>query len=103
MSIATPPSYFPEMSITLSLSDLLKRVDGEETPVLTDSGAVVTFEVTDLAGTVQGLPGTGEATDDDWYLTVNTPATPGPYKIKVTVTLDTIIGKFVDRFDVVPF
>jgi hypothetical protein len=99
---ATPESYFPAVTIELSLSDLIKRVSGVETPVLTASGAVVTFAVTDLDDNELST-GTAIATDDDWFLAVNTPATQGMYKFKATVTLGSITGKFVDRFNVQAF
>lgn len=100
---ATPESYFPDVTIEVALSDLIKRVSGVESPVLTGSGAIVTIVVTDLNDTVIGSPGTATATDDDWYLAVDTPATPGPYKFKATVVLGSIKGKFEDRFDVSAF
>jgi hypothetical protein len=99
---ATPVSYFPQVTIEVALSDLIKRVSGVESPVLTGSGAVVTIAVTDLADNIMSN-GTATPTDDDWFLVVDTPATPGMYKFKATVTLGTIKGKFEDRFNVQAF
>lgn len=101
MSIATPVSYLPGITVRWSASDLAK-LDTSSVYQPVTSGAVVAFSVTNLAGTEESS-GAGVANDDDWYLDVNTPTAPGMYLVLVTVTVGSVVWKGVDRFNVVPF
>lgn len=83
----TPPTYFPGETIRFWASDLTHLDHGAIT-----SGADVDFEVTDLAGTEIDT-GTGVSSNDDWYLDVTMPATPGAYVLKATATVDGVVWK----------
>lgn len=85
--IVTPPSYFPGETIRFWARDLTHIDDGPIT-----SGAAVDFVVTDLAGTELDS-GPGVPSNDDWYLDVTIPATPGQYLIKATATVDDVVWK----------
>lgn len=81
---ATPPTYFPGVSIYVVASDFAHRVSGPIT-----SGATVTFVIVDLDGVEQdGLGGTATATNDDWGIEFDTPASSGQYKALATAVYD---------------
>jgi hypothetical protein len=79
MSNITPKTYYPGETIRVWASDLTHLDHGPIT-----SGATVTFAVVDLAGNTQAGGGEGTASNDDWYIDITTPATPGQYRVLVT-------------------
>jgi hypothetical protein len=92
---ATPPTYFPGETIRCWASDLLHLDDGPIT-----SGATVTFVLTDLAGTEEAGGGAGTASNDDWYIDVTMPTTPGSYFMKGTAVVDGVTWKGKMPFNV---
>ncbi len=64
------------------------------TPPTYNAGTTVRFWVMDLKKL---------GTDADWYCDMNVPDDPGPYLIKVTITVDAVVWKGSDRFDVSAF
>lgn len=95
MSTATPPTYPPGQTVRIWASDLTHLDNG---PITSD--ATVTFELVDLAGNVLPGGGTGVNINDDWYLDFATPATPGPYRVLATATVDGDTWKGAYRFNV---
>lgn len=98
MTIATPPTYYPGMTVRVTLTDLTHISDGTVTSA---DDASVSFEVQDLAGTVD-YTGAGTAVGDDWHLDFPAPSTPGAYKVVASVVYNTnVLLTKVTRFDVI--
>ncbi len=101
MTIATPPTYNAGTTVRFWVMDL-KKLGTDATPAPVTTGATVAFAIATLNGETVDT-GTGTATTDDWYCDMNVPDDPGPYLIKVTITVDAVVWKGSDRFDVSAF
>jgi hypothetical protein len=82
--MSTPTKrYIVGESIRVWASDLDHLDNGPVT-----SGATVSYEIKDRAGTVVASGTTELVTNDDWYFDVTIPANPGNYTISATAVSD---------------
>lgn len=102
MTIATPTTYPAGTTVRFWAKDLMK-LGASATPAPVTTGATVTFQIANLNNEAIGGAATGLVTQDDWYADMNVPDDPGPYMVKVTITVDAIVWKGSDRFDVSAF